>query len=76
MLSPYQASPHQGHLEQVYHIFAYLKYKPKLTLYFDPKHPPIDPIWFANGDDWLGTTSGQVVGYYWSATSQLLSVCA
>ena len=32
MLSSYQASPRQGHLEQIYHIFGYLKKKPKLTL--------------------------------------------
>ena len=50
MLSAYQASPRQGHLEQVHHIFAYLKHKPKLTLYFDPTIPPIDPQWFAAGD--------------------------
>ena len=51
LLSAYQASPRQGHLEQVYHIFGYLKLKPKLTLYFDPTQPPIDPIWFASCDD-------------------------
>jgi hypothetical protein len=45
MLSAYQASPRQGHLEQVYHIFAYLKYKPKLTLYFDPLLPNLEPSW-------------------------------
>ena len=46
MLSTYQASPRQGHLEQLHHIFAYLKRKPKLTLYFNPEIPPIDPEWF------------------------------
>ena len=46
MLSAYQASPREGHLEQVYHIFAYLKKKPKLTLYFDPQEPEIDNDWF------------------------------
>ena len=50
MLSTYQASPRQGHLEQIYHIFAYLKHKPKLTLYFDPNEPNIDPQWFESGD--------------------------
>jgi len=42
MLSAHQASPHEGYLEQVYHIFAYLKKKPKLTLYFDLHEPDID----------------------------------
>ncbi len=38
MLSSYQAAPsRQGHLDQLYHIFANLKKKPKLTLYFDPR---------------------------------------
>ena len=49
MLSAYQASPREGHLEQIYHIFAYLKKKPKLTLYFEPSIPNLDPSW-ASGD--------------------------
>ena len=49
MLSSYQAAPREGHLEQVYHIFAYLQKKPKLTLYFDPSPPKLDPSW-ATGD--------------------------
>jgi len=35
LLSQYQANPREGHLEQLLHIFAYLKKKPKITLYFD-----------------------------------------
>ena len=50
MLSTYQAAPRQGHLEQVFHIFAYLKYKPKLTLYFNPECPNVDPLWFVQND--------------------------
>ena len=50
MLSTYQASPREGHLEEIYHIFAYLKNKPKLTLYFNPSLPNLDPSW-ANGDN-------------------------
>ena len=46
MLSSYQASPRRGHLEQVYHIFAYIKKKIKLTLYFDPSPPNIDMTTF------------------------------
>lgn len=49
MLSSYQASPRHGHLEQVYHIFAYMKHKPKTTLYFDPNLPLLDPSW-SQGD--------------------------
>ena len=47
MLSSYQASPREGHLEQVIHIFAYLKKKPKLTLYFNPELPRVDPSMFS-----------------------------
>ena len=32
MLSSYQTSPRLGHLDQIYHIFGYLKTKPKTTV--------------------------------------------
>ena len=41
-LSAYQASPSLGHLLALYQIFAYLKKKPKLSLYFDPRLPNVD----------------------------------
>ena len=46
ILSSYQASPRQGHLEQIIHIFSYLKKKPKITLYFDPIPPRLDESMF------------------------------
>lgn len=49
LLSGYQASPRIGHLEQLLHIVAFLKKKPKLTLYFDPVEPIIDETMF-NGE--------------------------
>ncbi len=42
MLSPHLALPKSGHLQQVYHMFGYLKAKPKMTLIFDPTHPDMD----------------------------------
>ena len=42
LLSQYQASPRQGHMEQVLHIFALLDKHPKLTLYMDPSLPNLD----------------------------------
>jgi hypothetical protein len=42
ILLQYQASPREGHLEQALHIFAYLKKKPKLTIYLDHSLPQID----------------------------------
>lgn len=38
-MSSYQASPHDGYLNQILNIFAYLNKNPKLTLYFDPMYP-------------------------------------
>ena len=46
LLSSYQASPRQGHLEQALHMVAFLKKKPKLTLYFDPTIPKLDQSMF------------------------------
>ena len=43
VLSSYQASPRQGHLDQALHIYGYLKYRPKITLYLDPTRMPIPP---------------------------------
>ena len=42
LLSQYQSSPRQGHLEQALHIFAYLDKHPKLTLYMDHSLPNLD----------------------------------
>jgi hypothetical protein len=41
MLSSHLALPRSGHLEQVYHIFGYLKQTPKKTLAFDPREPDV-----------------------------------
>ena len=42
MLSPYCVSPRLGHLEQVLHIFAYLKRQGSCTMVFDLSEPNID----------------------------------
>mgnify|MGYP003326537431 FL=1 len=42
MLSSYQANPRQGHMEQLLHIFSYIKRKPKMSLYFNHEYPRID----------------------------------
>ena len=41
-MSTHLASPHIGHLEQVFHIFGYLKDSSKRKLGFDPGHPKIE----------------------------------
>jgi hypothetical protein len=39
LLSQYQASPRESHLEQLIHIFANLRKHPKVTLYLSPESP-------------------------------------
>ena len=41
ILSQFQASPKVGHMNELLHIFAYLKKKPKLTIYMNPQRPMI-----------------------------------
>ena len=43
--------PRRVHLEQVHHIFGYLKSCPKRKLFFNPQHPSIDERSF-NSYDW------------------------
>jgi len=50
MLSTHLAVPRAGHLQQVYHMFGYLKAKPKKTIAFDPAHPNIDESRFVKCD--------------------------
>ena len=42
LLSQYSASPREGHLDQVLHIFAFLRRHSKLTLYLSPEMPLMD----------------------------------
>ena len=51
MMSTHLAMPRRGHLEQVHHIFGYLKSHPKRKPFFDPQHPSIDERSF-NSYDW------------------------
>ena len=44
------ALPRRGHLEQLYHIFGYLKTNPKRNLFFDPQHPKVDERAFKEYD--------------------------
>ena len=39
LMSPYLVSAREGHLEQVFHIFAYLKHHPRSTMVFDDTIP-------------------------------------
>lgn len=42
ILSQHSAMPREGHLEQVFNIFAFLDQHPKLTIHMDPELPNIN----------------------------------
>jgi len=50
MLSRYLVNPREGHLEEVFHIFAYLKSHRKSALVFDPTTPLFDESRFSTRD--------------------------
>jgi hypothetical protein len=50
LLSSHLAMPRQGHLDQVYHIFSYLKHNGKRRVYLDPSYPAISEDRFAEYD--------------------------
>jgi hypothetical protein len=50
LLSSHLALPRRGHLEQVYHIFGYLKHSPRRRLYMDPDYPAIQEDRFVKYD--------------------------
>ena len=52
LMSTYLAMPRVGHLEQLYHMFGYLKTHPKRKLAFDAQHPRIYERRF-NDHDWF-----------------------
>jgi hypothetical protein len=49
-MSSYQAAPREGHLEQVFHIFGYLKKILEKRIAFDPDYPEIDESRFKSYD--------------------------
>lgn len=54
MMSSHLALPRQGHLDQLYHIFAYLNKHHNSELVFDPSYPSIDESKFQR-QDWSST---------------------
>jgi hypothetical protein len=49
-LLQYLAAPRVGHLETVYHFFAYLQKHNKSSIIFDPTEPYHDPVYFIDHD--------------------------
>ena len=54
MMSSHIALPREGHLEQVLHIFAYLKKYHNAEMVYDPSDPVIDEKLF-NKHDWASS---------------------
>ena len=59
MMSSYLAMPREGHLEEVYHIFSYLKRHHNSEMVFDPSDPEIEPDKFQR-QDWEATEFGEL----------------
>ena len=52
------AMPREGHLEQLFHMFAFLKLKHNSSMVFDPTEPDIDESQFSK-EDWSATVYGE-----------------
>ena len=50
LLASHLALPREGHLEAVFHIYAYLKCKHNSRMIFDPTYPTIDMNQFLEHD--------------------------
>ena len=57
MMSSFLAMPRQGHLNELFHIFGYLKKNHNSEMVFDPSDPQIDPNLFPRRD-WESTEFG------------------
>jgi hypothetical protein len=49
-MSWYLVSAWEGHLQQLFHVFAYLKQYDRSTMAFDDTEPSYDPQQFATKD--------------------------
>jgi hypothetical protein len=57
MLSSHLVLPREGHLEQVFHIFAHLKKYHNTEVVYDPSDPVIDEAQF-DAKDWASSELG------------------
>lgn len=65
LLSSFQAAPREGHLNQLLRVVAFLKRKPKLTLYFDPARAHVEENMFN------GSNRDQFKDHYRDAVEEL-----
>ncbi len=61
MMSSHLALPREGHFEQLFHIFAYLKAHHNTELVYDPSDPVIDESKF-EAKDWTSSEFGHIDG--------------
>ena len=61
MLSSYLAQPREGHLAQLFHIFAHLKKYHDAEIVYDPTDPVIDEAAF-EAKDWTSSEFGHIDG--------------
>ena len=75
MMSTHLAMPRWGHLEQVHHIFGYLKERPKRKLFFDLQHPELDERSFTTYDwyDFYRDAKEPVLGDMSAPRGQMVS---
>jgi hypothetical protein len=52
MLAVHMANLREGHLNAVFHVFAYLENKHNASLIHDPRYPRIEANAFRNDEDW------------------------
>ena len=57
-LASMMAMPRQGHLQQIFHMFAFLKAKHNASMVFDPTEPDIDESKFVK-EDWSAAAYGE-----------------
>ena len=55
MMASFMVMPREGHLDQLYHMFGYLKSKHNAEMVFDPTVPNIDRSQFPR-QEWGHTT--------------------
>ena len=58
MMASCMALPRQGHLDQLFHMFAYLKYNHNSEMVFDPSEPDVDESLF-NKYNWDQSLHGE-----------------
>ena len=61
IMSSFMAMPREGHLEQVLHMFAYLKKYHNAEMVFDPSVPHIDELKY-QVKDWASSEFGHIEG--------------